>query len=226
MFTRSAAHALAPSCLLVSAAALLWGCTGTSSGNDPAIRRRFDVLADQIAELQADIEDSRQTLADLSAQAGAGGPGGAAAPAEIANLQATDQELQRAIDELRQQMERLSSDLEVAQGQRSVTTTLTPASDARPAAQPPAETAAPAPPPEVASSPAPPPAEAAPEEAPGASEPEPRVRGTWHTFSDGESLASIASHYNIPVERLLEVNALPPNVRLFPGQRLFIPQGS
>lgn len=225
MLPRTAVAALAPSSLLVSAS-LLWGCTGSSPGNDPTIRRHFDILADQIAELQGDLETTRETLNSLAAQTQPGGARGAAPSAEIATLQASDQEIQRSIAELRQQLAQISTRLDQSRSGSTVTASNTrpaepprtaPVAAERPAA---AETAQTAPPPEAA-------AQAAESAPPTESRPQvSRVRGFYHTYSDQESLAAIASRYHIDVPTLLEANALPPNVRLLPGQQLFIPQGS
>jgi LysM repeat protein len=216
MLPRPAVAALAPSSLLVSLA-LLWGCTGSSPGNDPNIRRRFDILTDAIAEIQGDLESNRETITSLAAQVQTGGTGGAPS-AEIATLQASNQELQRSIAELRQQLAQLSSRLDDARGGHTAA-----ASNAAPA-----EHSAATPPEPQSAAPETAQAEPVPESSQSearASDAAQRMRGFYHTYAEDESLASIAAQYSIDVATLLQANALPPNARVLPGQQIFIPQG-
>ena len=47
--------------------------------------------------------------------------------------------------------------------------------------------------------------------------------GRWHTLERGETLAEVAARYRVPLDDLLELNAIGDTARVEPGTELFIP---
>lgn len=52
------------------------------------------------------------------------------------------------------------------------------------------------------------------------------LQGRFHTVQPGETLAQVAARYHVPLEDLLELNALPDDATLVAGSELFIPEGA
>ena len=56
-----------------------------------------------------------------------------------------------------------------------------------------------------------------------------RVRpldGSWHTVQEGDTLSALAATHKVPLEDLIELNALEDPSRILVGQRLFVPSRS
>jgi LysM repeat protein len=201
MFPRPVVPALALTSLLVSLLFAL-GCSSSSPASDPIVSRNFDRLADQISDLQADIEDQKDALTQLVGEMQEIAVADGGVPADLTPLRATDQELTDRLTQLTEQLSAMEERIQQLQrGSVDV---------ARSAPRPGSDTIA-------QSSPSSPgPTESAPR----------RARGVWHEYSQGDDLASIASRYDVAVDRILEANALPRNANLYPGIQLYIPQGN
>jgi LysM repeat protein len=125
---------------------------------------------------------------------------------EVRALRQLVEKQSREIDELRLAIEELTKVVQLKEGAKLTT----PLASAHPAAAAPA-TAAPEPPP-----------------APTAPAPEPRVEraepaGVQHTVAKGETLTSIAKHYNVSIAELHKANKVVDERKLQIGQVLEIP---
>src|SRR4051794_9648067 len=54
--------------------------------------------------------------------------------------------------------------------------------------------------------------------------PEVPLQGRWHTVAAGETLAQLAARYRVPLDDLVELNALADPDQIDPGTELFIPE--
>jgi LysM repeat protein len=198
--THSPLRALAPAPLIIGLLAVLGGCNATSPADDPTIRTRFTNLAAQIEQIQTDLDNTRDALADLTQRVENLSNTPRATPSgEIASLRAADQEILQQVADLQRQVAQAAE-----ASRRAQTTTL------------------------VTGTPLPPPGEAAaaPTGEAGAPPPVPtHTPGVYHSVAQGETLAQIAQHYGVSAEQIREANVLPPNAQPYPGTQLFIPQG-
>ncbi len=203
MLKRISVHALTLCFLLVTLLSL-WGCSGSSPANDPAIRRNFQRIGDQVADLQADVEDLQARLDDLdTGDLSFSSPTTSDAPptAGLASLRAVDPELRQQIASLQQEVDRLQGALEELDQAVNVTSVTTPRREES----------------------TPPPRGETVTETPRERGPD---RGSYHEIESGETLTSIAADNGTTVAALLEANALPPNAIIYPGQMLFIPSSN
>lgn len=53
-----------------------------------------------------------------------------------------------------------------------------------------------------------------------------RLEGGWHTVREGDTLSALATAHEVPIDDLIELNALSDPSKILVGQRLFIPSKS
>ena len=213
MFQLHAAPALAPAALLVSVLMLFSG-------------QRFTHVADQISDLQSDLDDNRLALDELretieAFQAGDITTGEGVPHAQLATLRSTDEQINNQIRTLQETIDTLTQEIRdlrqqtadnaiIAQRAASSVSTVRPTSNRAPEPEP--QRAAPARE-EIASAPAPRP------------EPRPTVRYAPYTVRQNDTLASIADRHATTVSAIVQANALP-SATIVPaaGTRLYLPQ--
>lgn len=203
MFMRKTFPALCSISLLLCLL-FLAGC-GDSSAARTEARRLFDRLAGQIEDLDIRMEEIEDELADLSTQIEtlANRPAGnGAAPADLANLRAQDQQMSQQLTTLQQRLDAISGTITEIENTQSTTTLVTPSQSDVPDENVPGVVTA-TPQPNQAGSTA--------------------REGFYVTLGPNESLEDIAQRYSCTVQDLLNANALPPNAHLLPGQSVFIP---
>jgi len=224
MFQLPAASALAPAALLVSILIPLSGCTGSTPGSDPQVRQRFTHVADQISDLQSDLDDNRLALDELTQsiealRAGDLPTGEGVAHAELATLRSADQQITEQMRALQETLDTLSQEIRDLRQQTSdnaiIAQRAAASATVRPTANRPAETPREtiAPREEFASAPA--------------SQPERRSapRFTSYTVRQNDTLASIAERHDTTVSELVQANLLPSaSVRPVAGSSLYVPQ--
>lgn len=185
--------------LLLALTAALCACGGRSPADDPTIKRNFANLADQIGDLQTQVDQLHDSVADLATRTEQLGSGGGTAPADIAALRATDLELRQQISDLQTQVASLREALR--QSETTTMVTGTPLPEPAPGAGSPAAT----------------------DQPPAAAEPE-RQAGVFYVVGPGETLEQIAARHGTTAEAIRQANALPPNAQPYQGTQLFIPQ--
>lgn len=121
LFTRPSVRVLVPGLLLTSVL-LVVGCASPSPDEHPAIKRKFQLLADQIEDIRTGMDLNSEQLAELRSQVKtvkSSGVSDSALQGEIAQLKAVIRQLEEKL----QQLERRATPVAQAAPSRSAAAT-------------------------------------------------------------------------------------------------------